>query len=158
MRAGWLLLAGCALCLPAAGQVQKWVDGQGRAHYGDRPPAGMDGAKTAPLRGTVSISQGMTAVAGTGKTAPAQSGTAMPSTGQVWIYTTPTCGYCRRAEEHLRRKGVPFVEKDIKASAANMQEFRAFGGRGVPLTVAANGRLSGYGEANFDAFLKSAGF
>ena len=159
MRAVWLLLACWGLSLPACGQVHKWLDEQGRAHYGDRPPLGME-SKTRSLQGTVSLSDGMTAVPDLDKPAPAQNKPALqsPGRGQVWIYTTAACGYCRRAKEHLRLKGVPFVEKDIQASPASNQEFRALGGRGVPLTLAGGSRIAGYSEANFEAFLKSAGF
>jgi glutaredoxin len=146
------LLLACLLVLapPAAAQVTKWVDAQGRVHYGDRPPVGKNVA-AAPLRGTVSLGDSeasrefATAVA-----APRQAG--------VSIYTTPTCGYCKRAMSHMRRKKVPFAEKDVSANAKNKAEFRAIGGRGVPVTLAGGKRINGYSPEAFDAFLKSAGF
>ncbi len=159
MKAVWLLLACSLLALPAAAQVQKWSDEQGGTHYGDRPPIGTE-TKTSALRGTVSLSDGMTVVPEFFKSHPAQGKPDLPSpgSGQVWIYTTPSCGYCRRAKEHMRLKGIPYVEKDIQANPANYQEFRALGGRGVPLTLAGGDRHGGYNEKRFEAFLKGAGF
>lgn len=156
-----LLLAGLlALALPATAQVAKWVDAQGRVHYGDRPPAGK-GATAAPLRGTVSVGDGVTLVPGGDAEDEASkafaTAVAAPRKGEVWIYTTPTCGYCKRAMKHMRRKNVAFTEKDISASARHKSEFRAIGGRGVPVTLAGDKRINGYSEESFDSFLKSAG-
>ncbi|MCV2882071.1 glutaredoxin 3 [Actibacterium sp. XHP0104] len=52
----------------------------------------------------------------------------------IEIYTTPTCGYCRRAKILLAEKGVSYVEIDVAGDpdkrAAMTQ--RALGGRTVP--------------------------
>ncbi|MFO1152505.1 MAG: glutaredoxin 3 [Rhodospirillales bacterium] len=52
----------------------------------------------------------------------------------VDIYTTPFCGYCRRAKELLTKKGVAFNEidvSDVVGARAAMQE-RAGGAKTVP--------------------------
>lgn len=161
MKPYGLLVVVAGFCLPATAQVQKWTDSQGQTHYGDRPPAGA-GAKSGALRGTVSLADGFTVVRPPpGNSSPTDApatAPALPAAGQIWIYTTPTCGYCRRAKEHMRLKGIAFVEKDVTANAANQREFSALGGRGVPLTLSHRGRINGYSEANFESFLKSAGF
>ncbi len=158
MRLAALLLAAC-IALPAAAQVHKWIDDQGRVHYGDRPPAGKD-VKTSELRGTVSVADGMTVVHEFLKGPPAKNRRAaapMPNQGEVWIYTTPRCGYCRRAKEHMRLKGIPFLEKDIQDSPGYRDEFRALGGKGVPLTLAGSSKMAGYSEERYEQFLKAAG-
>lgn len=157
-------LAGCLLAiflaLPATAQVHKWVDDQGKAHYGDRVPPGKN-VRPSDLRGTVSVADGMTVVPDLFKrpAAKPQRATA-PTTdrGVVWIYSTPHCGYCRRAKEHLRLKGIPFVEKDVQASAEYHEEFRALGGRGVPLTLSGSSKHAGYSEERYEQFLTTAGF
>jgi glutaredoxin len=152
----------CALllALPAGAQVAKWVDAEGRVHYGDRPPAGK-AVSTAPLRGTVSIGDGMTAVEQEFQSAPAPAQAAplpQPRRGEIWIYTTPRCRYCRIAKEHMLLKGLKFVEKDITENPRYKAEFKALRGRGVPVTLAGAQRFDGYREANFESFLRSAGF
>lgn len=161
MKPALLLLCAVMLALPAGAEVAKWIDAQGRVHYGTRPPPDKS-VRSAAMRGTVSIGDGMTALPESAKTSPSASdefakATIAPRRGEVWIYTTPRCGYCRYAKEHMRLKGVAYVEKDISANAAYKAEFRAIGGRGVPVTLSGNRRINGYSEASFDTFLKSAG-
>lgn len=156
----WLLALGLAMLAPAvAAEVKKWADEQGRTHYGDRPPTGRQDGMTA-LRGTVSIGDGLTVVPDLDRAAAPKSADKVPTPrrGEVWIYTTPTCGYCRYAMEHMRLKNVPYTAKDITANPKYKAEFRALGGRGVPVTLSGSQRINGYKEAAFEAFLKSAGF
>ncbi|WP_273528093.1 glutaredoxin family protein [Pseudomonas sp.] len=154
------LLGALLLALPATAQVTKWVDADGRVHYGDRPPAGK-AISTAPLRGTLSVGDGMTVVEQEFQSAPAPAKPAalpLPRRGEIWIYTTPRCRYCRIAKEHMLLKGLKFAEKDITANPRHQAEFKALGGRGVPVTLAGARRFDGYREEGFEAFLKSAGF
>lgn len=39
------LVAALASCAPASAQVYKWVDAEGRTHYGERPPQALDATK-----------------------------------------------------------------------------------------------------------------
>lgn len=157
MRLAAAFLA-AGLALPAAGQVQKWIDSQGRVHYGDRLPPGKD-ISASELRGTVSVADGMTVVREPLKAPPKSPRAAAPTPnqGEVWIYTTPHCGYCRHAKEHMRLKGIAFVEKDIEGNTGYRDEFRALGGKGVPLTLAGSSRMAGYSEERYQQFLKAAG-
>lgn len=52
----------------------------------------------------------------------------------VEIYTTPICGYCARAKQLLRARGVTFTEIDVMADPARRAEMtqRSGGGRTVP--------------------------
>lgn len=53
---------------------------------------------------------------------------------EVEIYTTPTCGYCRRAKRLLTEKGVAFHEIDVSRDPDLRQKMteRAGGRRTVP--------------------------
>jgi glutaredoxin 3 len=53
---------------------------------------------------------------------------------RVEIYTSPFCGYCHRAKQLLRQKGIAYSEIDVMADTAKKQEMvtRARGGRTVP--------------------------
>jgi glutaredoxin 3 len=46
----------------------------------------------------------------------------------VTIYTTRTCGYCRRAKQLLARKGVAFEEIDVTFDEARHEEMTAKAG------------------------------
>lgn len=157
-----VLALGIAACaLSAVAEVTKWVDAAGRTHYGTRPPVGKD-AVAQPLRGTVSVGDGITLVPRDDMRdeASREFATAVigPRKGEIWIYTTPSCGYCKQAMQHMRRKNVAFIEKDITASPRHKSEFRDIGGNGVPVTLTSARRINGYEQAAFDAFLKQAGF
>lgn len=161
MKRALLMLCTATLALPVGAEVAKWVDAQGRIHYGNRPPPDKS-VRSEAMRGTVSVGDGMTVLPESARPSVNASdefakATIMPRKGEVWIYTTPRCGYCRYAKEHMRLKGVAYTEKDISANASYKAEFRSFGGRGVPVTLSGNQRVNGYSEASFDAFLKSAG-
>jgi glutaredoxin len=70
--------------------------------------------------------------------------------GEVVIYTTPTCGYCKRALAHLQSRNIPFLEKDVSANAQAQSEWQALGGRGVPLALFGSQKLSGFAAASYD--------
>ncbi len=70
-----------------------------------------------------------TAVAGQAPPAPA----AAARDNDVIIYRTSWCGYCKKAAEYLRTKGVKFVEKDIEKDPKARQDMLARAQRaGVP--------------------------
>ena len=53
---------------------------------------------------------------------------------KIEIYTSPLCGYCRRAKALLTRKGVAFAEIDVLRAPERRDEMvkRAQGQRTVP--------------------------
>lgn len=71
--------------------------------------------------------------------------------GRVILYRTAWCGYCKQAAAYMQRKAIPFLERDIEASAANNAEYRQFGGNGgVPLIVFGQTTMQGFEPARFD--------
>jgi glutaredoxin-like YruB-family protein len=40
----------------------------------------------------------------------------------VYIYSTPTCVYCRKVKEYFRERDVRFVEYDVAADARKGEE------------------------------------
>jgi glutaredoxin len=148
-----LLLLPLTLALagqPACAQPYKWVDAQGRTHYGDRPPAE---AKARPVTVPINTYTGTPVLSTGGR--PAAKAAVRES---LVIYTTPTCGYCNAAKAHMGRRGIPYTERDITISESNEREFRQQGGRGVPLIVAGSRTLKGYSEASLEELLKVSGY
>jgi glutaredoxin len=70
--------------------------------------------------------------------------------GEIVIYTTPTCGYCKQALAHLQNRGIPYLQKDVSSNVQAESEWRALGGRGVPLTIMGSRKLTGFSAASFD--------
>ena len=73
----------------------------------------------------------------------------------VTIYTTPTCGYCRHAEEFLRQRGIQFTEHDVSADRAAAEEMvRKSGQTGVPVIVIDDDVVVGFDRARLEQLLK----
>ena len=135
-----------------AQQIYRWVDENGRVHYtAEKPPAG---AKSSVVESRVSSIAGPATV--TGK-APEPKAGAPAQRPQVKMFATDWCPYCRQAREFFARSGVPYTELDIEKSAAAHAEYRSLGGKGVPLIVVGNQRMSGFSEARLAQMLKAAG-
>lgn len=75
-----------------------------------------------------------------GKSAPASGEPALASAagsggGQIILYGTSWCGYCKKARSYFQRNGIDFVDKDIERDASAAAELRrkVGGSSGVPV-------------------------
>jgi glutaredoxin len=73
--------------------------------------------------------------------------------GQVTLYATRTCGYCRLTREFFSRHDIRYREIDIEASSEGYARFRALGGRGVPVVVVGEDVQHGYSEQHLKRLL-----
>lgn len=62
----------------------------------------------------------------------------------VLLYSTESCGYCKQAKTILNQSGVNYRELDIERSRSARDEFKALGGRGVPLLVVKGEVIKGF--------------
>jgi len=74
------------------------------------------------------------------------------------IYTTPTCGFCRRTKEYLKEKGVDYAEFDVSVDSQKAQEMVDLSGQmGVPVLVVGDGEekdiIIGFDQPKIDAAL-----
>ena len=67
--------------------------------------------------------------------------------GDVVLYATSWCGYCKLARDLLRREGVAFVEHDIETSEYAKKMHKALGGGGIPVLEIRDKVIRGYDEA-----------
>jgi len=139
-----LVLLPCAL----VADMYKWVDESGKVHYSDSPPPGKK-AKKLDLK--------INSISGPPVVSSLGSSSAAASTSKVKVYTTTWCGYCKKAKAYLQARGTPFQEVDVERSAQGQSEFRALGGRGVPVILVGSQRMDGYSEGGLEGLLKQAG-
>lgn len=66
---------------------------------------------------------------------------------EVIIYTTASCGYCQRAMAFLNKHGVKYTEYDVRASEKALKEFKRLNGRGVPLILIGDTRITGFNKS-----------
>ena len=77
---------------------------------------------------------------------------------QVTIYSTPTCGFCRRTKEYLKEKNVEYTDYDVAADSEKAQEMVDLTGQmGVPVIVISEGDekdvIIGFDQAKMDSLL-----
>jgi len=74
--------------------------------------------------------------------------------GQVILYATSWCGYCKKARAFLNENNIPFYEYDIEKSTEGRDQYRSIGGRGVPVLLV-NGRvIKGYNPTEILKYLE----
>ena len=152
---GVILAAALALwALPSPAQIHKWVDADGKVHFSDKPPP--DSAKKSELVKVPVQSFGGPPVFERKPDVSKSAKVDAAAQSQLVMYATSWCGYCRKARAHLASKGVAYREVDIEASAANNQEFKAYGGRGVPFFVKGGRTMRGFSAEGLDRFLAQA--
>ena len=80
----------------------------------------------------------------------------------VILYRTPWCGYCKKAGQYLKLKGVPFVEKDIEQDPGAREDMLARAQRagvpasalqGVPILYVRGKIISGFNREAIDRAL-----
>jgi glutaredoxin len=143
----WLLVF--AVSLPLAAQAQKlykWVDKDGRVSYHDQPPP-TDGYRVEEktLRGgRVSI--------------PANQAVAAKS--PVVMYMTPRCTSCDAARAYLKKRGVPFSEKNVQNDRPLQEELmKQTGGElAVPTILVGKKVMRGFMESLLEGELDEAGY
>lgn len=140
-----LALFGAALAPAApAADVYKWTDTDGRTHFGDRPP---EDAAAQEIR--IQTFDGPAEV---------EAVAAEFVHRNVVIYTTEWCGVCKRAKAHLKSRGVVFTEFDIEKNGLAKAEFKRLNGKGVPLILVGDKRMSGFSATRLDKLLQEGGW
>ncbi|NMR95833.1 glutaredoxin family protein, partial [Vibrio parahaemolyticus] len=53
----------------------------------------------------------------------------------VVVYTSSTCPYCTMVKNHLKEKGVDYVEKNVSTDNQARKELMSMGHMGVPVVL-----------------------
>lgn len=139
-----LLAAACGLAAMSATAVEyKWVDRDGRVHYGDHPPAD-HGAVALRKPGGVHTEAPPRAAADPTLDFPLALRTAARN-HPVELYVANDCGPCRLAAQLLRQRGIPFQEWRV-SSHADFARFKELGftENGFPAISVGNQRSIGF--------------
>ncbi len=118
------------------------------------------GEKAAALSELQSLQRKMDEAARRPAPAPSVEPRPMPSrTGEIVLYGTSWCGYCKKAREWLTRKGVSFIDRDIEkdedAASELARKAQAAGvkPRGVPVIDVRGKLILGFDPRQIDAAL-----
>lgn len=126
--------------LALAKGVFKWVDENGKTHYGDSKPKNLN-TKTVDLKlntyESVSVQESNT------------------NTDQVVMYSTSWCGYCKKARKYFKANNIKFSEYDIEKDRSAKIEYQKLGATGVPVILFKDRRMNGFSAANFRRLYES---
>jgi len=160
MKRCLVIIALLAISSVAGAEMYRWVGEDGSVTYKDTPPpAGKkrpavkvyddgefepapprrSGAERAPAR----------------KVAATHVAERKRFDGTVELYVTSWCGYCRKAQEYLKSRQIPYVAYDIEKDPAAARRHKELGGRGVPLIVIGEKRISGFSAEMLDHYLEN---
>ena len=158
----------------ARAEIYKWVDENGVVHISDVPPEDVEpnvrvesitpsksgpDVNPSPPPKKESLTQKLLDLfrkkpknRQISRTNAAQANRASP---KVELYSTSWCGYCQKAREFFRSRGIPFTEYDIeKDKNAAARKKRLDKRNGVPFVVI-NGRgIHGWSAAAYEQALK----
>jgi glutaredoxin len=150
------------------GEIYKWVDKNGVAHFGDAPPqnAGAIGKiesmpavpRKDPASEVIPAEEAKPqAMKRPAKQLPPQEEIAPVVTdANVEMFATKWCGYCKKAREFFEARGIPLIEYDIEAdpvAAQRKQEILA--SPGVPLVVINGKPIQGFAPQAYEQALRS---
>lgn len=73
---------------------------------------------------------------------------------KVILYATSWCGYCSKTRQFLKENNIPYFEYDVESSSEGYDQFKALGGRGVPLVLVNGKVIKGFNTDRILAYLK----
>jgi len=139
---------------PAPAEIYKWVSANGTITFRDTPPPeGVEATTvtTAPLN-VVQTPESVSSLK-PGRL-PATEQPVRSVRGEVELFTTSWCGYCRQARSWLQQHGVSYRDYDIEQDqAAAWRQQQLGGGNGVPFALINGRRISGFSPDTYAAAL-----
>ena len=132
-----------------AESLYRWVDKDGKVHYGDRPAEDAKGAEQKKF----------SAPAAAGDDDLPYSVRKARQDFPVTLYVATACGDpCNQARAFLNKRGIPFAEKNL-ASNEDIAAFKTkTGGNSIPALTVGNSLLSGFEAEQWNGELDIAGY
>jgi hypothetical protein len=149
MRASLLLLSLLCAGLVQAQGAYRWVDSDGKVHYGDRPPPAATGkAKELKLGAPAADKQVSFTMRQAMENFP------------VTLYVSADCGEgCKEAGAHLKKRGIPFSEKSVATAEDSAALSKLIGGQAVvPVLMVGAKTRTGFEPGSWDGLLDAAGY
>lgn len=120
-------------------EIFKWVDANGRTHFGDKPPHNEKTEEiTVQVNTYTSVSYDMS-VFDTGS--------------ELQIFTKDDCGYCAKAKDYMDSQGVTYRERNIDHSRSAKIQHKKMKATGVPVFIKGKQRMNGYSQDRLDRFI-----
>jgi len=73
---------------------------------------------------------------------------------KVVVFSTPTCSWCKRLKDYLKKNKIKFKDVDVSKDSAGARDmFRRTGQQGVPVTLINNKSVIGFDKGKIDKLL-----
>ncbi|VAW90346.1 hypothetical protein MNBD_GAMMA17-445 [hydrothermal vent metagenome] len=126
---------------PVAAEIFKWMDDNGKVHFGDRPPAERKVEKVNVKINSYSSVEIVPFEASVSRNI---------RRGKVVMYSTVWCGYCKKARRYFRENNIPFQEYDTETSNRGKADYQRLKGTGVPIILVGEKRMNGFSPSGFE--------
>lgn len=138
------------LILPVSvcAEIYKTVDKNGRVIFTDKPTAK---AEQVEVNTNANTADGLSDSAYS-KASDIKSKKPIKQKSVV-MYTTSWCGVCTKARSYMQRNGINFKEFDIEKNSNAHSKFKKLGGKGVPLIMVGNSKMSGFSASRLESML-----
>lgn len=121
-------------------EIYKWVDENGKTHFGDKKPSKLKAERIRLKINTYTSVTYDTAKFGSGN--------------NVIIYSTEWCGFCKKAKKYFKKNNVAYTDYDIEKNAAAKKRYDEMGASGVPVILVGKKRMNGFSVAGFNRIYK----
>lgn len=143
------LLAGLLMLTNVqAGELYRWVDRDGKVHYGDMPQPGTEDLEELKLGKEPAPDESL----------PYETQRAMRDF-PVTLYAFPDCGpACQKARDFLNKRGIPYTEKSL-VKQEDLDAFRKDSGNSqLPAATVGKTWLRGFQAGTWNSELDFAGY
>lgn len=72
------------------------------------------------------------------------------------MYSTQSCGYCKKAKKYFKKNNIEFTNYDINKDAKAKRRHEKMGATGVPVILVGDKRLNGFSESGFKRIYKKS--
>jgi len=145
-----LLLAALVCSAVVQAQTFRWVDKEGKVHYGDRPPSAAAGQVQERKLGTPAADKAL-------PYGMQQAVANFP----VTLYVTADCSEgCKDGRDYLKARGIPFSEKSV-ATNEDIETLKKLAGGGeavVPVLSVGSKNARGWLQSDWQRLLDAAGY
>ncbi|MBU2873597.1 glutaredoxin domain-containing protein [Marinobacter salexigens] len=135
LKTFYLLLILVFSSFGAAAEIYKWVDENGKIHFGDRRPTNQVSDQVKLKINTYeSVSYDMSTF----------------DVGEkVIMYSASWCGFCKKARQYFEKNDIDYVEYDIEKNKSAKRAYDKLNATGVPVILVGKERMNGFSVAGF---------
>jgi len=122
-------------------EVYKWVDANGDINFSDVKPAAIKAEELSLEINTY--------------TQVSFESSSYNAGSKVVMYSTQSCGYCKKAKKYFKNNNIAFTNYDINKDAKARRRHMEMGATGVPVILVGDKRLNGFSESGFQRIYKN---